>query len=195
VDERTEALVRDVRTGSDEAKRELLVRYLPEVYAFVRLRLGPRVLQRESGADVVQSVCREVLQELDEFEYRGERQFRSWLMLMAQRKLADKGRYYARQRRGGGRPEQSLSQAELVAGYRGLLSPSDAAIREEEVERLERAFDRLPPDYREALMLSRFLHLETAEIAQRMGRTEGATRNLVSRAIARLALLMERDVE
>jgi hypothetical protein len=62
-------------SGDAEALARLLTGFLPELRAFVRLRLGPELRARETSSDLVQSVCREVLADLDQFEYRGSPSF------------------------------------------------------------------------------------------------------------------------
>ncbi|MCB9876578.1 MAG: hypothetical protein H6835_03160 [Planctomycetes bacterium] len=52
------------------------------------------------------------------------------------------------------------------------------------------SLDQLPEDYREAILLRRVVGLEYAEIAAPMERSDGATRNLVHRGLARLSALL-----
>ena len=61
----------------------------------------------------------------------------------------------------------------------------------EQAERIERAFQGLPPDYREVILLSRIVGLSRAEAAREMGRSESAVRNLLHRALAQLAQAVE----
>ena len=63
----------------------------------------------------------------------------------------------------------------------------------EEVLRIEQAFEELPENFREVITLSRILGLSHREIAEQTGSTEGATRALLFRALARLSRLL--DVE
>jgi DNA-directed RNA polymerase specialized sigma24 family protein len=58
------------------------------------------------------------------------------------------------------------------------------------VARIERCFDALPDDYREAITLQGMVGLSHAEIARHMQRLEGAVRNLVYRGLAQLALAL-----
>ena len=68
----TAALV-DAAQRQDRASIEkLLVRHLPGLEAFVRLRMGPALRGMLTAPDLVQSVCREVLEDLSGFEFRGE---------------------------------------------------------------------------------------------------------------------------
>ena len=57
----------------------LIARHLPSLRAFVRLRVNSFLRARESESDVVQSVCCEILQHMQGFEYQGEARFRNWL--------------------------------------------------------------------------------------------------------------------
>jgi RNA polymerase sigma-70 factor (ECF subfamily) len=63
------------------------------------------------------------------------------------------------------------------------------AMAREELSRFEEAFDRLPKDYQDVIILSRLAEMSHGEIATALGRTEGATRNLLYRALARFAEL------
>ena len=77
------------------------------------------------------------------------------------------------------------------AGLLSLCTPSRDAAGKEDLERLERAFARLSTDQQEVIRLARFAGLVHEEVARRMGRTPSATRSLLSRALARLATLLE----
>lgn len=182
--------------GDQAALRELLERHLPELRAFVRLRAGPLVRARESSSDIVQSVCREVLEKGERFRFASESAFRQWLFTTALRKLVDRREHWLAAKRDAGReqpigPESgALDEERLVAAYRRLSSPSGHAVAREEIERLEAAFDRLSEDHREVITLARILGLSHAQIAERMGRSEGATRMLLARALAELAAIL-----
>lgn len=187
-------LAQSASRGDREALTRLLERFLPELRAFVRLRAGPKLRQRESPDDLVQSVCREVLADLSGFDYRSEQAFKSWLFVSALHKVQDKARYWAAEKRaergpGGG----GDGDPQLRSGYASLLSPSRVAIGREDVARLERAFDELSDEHREVITLHRIVGLGHEQIADRMGKSPGATRVLLHRAIARLGRLLAAD--
>jgi DNA-directed RNA polymerase specialized sigma24 family protein len=52
--------------------------------------------QHESSADIVQSICREVLTSRGNFVHQGDAAFRQWLLQVALHKLIDRRRFYAR---------------------------------------------------------------------------------------------------
>jgi RNA polymerase sigma-70 factor (ECF subfamily) len=187
----TSALVDSARRKEPGAIEQLLVQHLPGLEAFVRLRMGPVLRSLLTAPDLVQSVCREVLEDLPGFEFRGEAPFRHWLYVRAENKLREKHRYHHAGKRSR-EQEVSLPDAStFLPAYRTLCTPSrDLEVRET-MQRVEAAFDQLPEDYREAVTLHKLCGLSHAEIAERLGRSEGAVRNLVYRGISRLALLVD----
>jgi len=193
--EDSQELIRAASRGDSGAIDELLVRHISRLRAYVRLRMGQLVRSKESSEDLVQSICREVLEGLDTFEYRGEASFRHWLFRRAEHKIIDRGRFFRRQRRDPGR-EQTVGpdehDVETLHGMASLVTPSRDAQAREEVERLEAAFLELSDDYREVVILARIVGLKHEEIAERMGKTPSATWSLLSRALARLSTLLDR---
>ena len=188
-------LLERAAAGDERAREELLERHLGELTAFVRLRLGAALRRRESSLDIAQSVCREALEDLAGFEYRGEQGFRNWLLLHAERKIRDRGRFWSRLKRSAHaeRPLEGLDETDrrVHEQLRTLFTPSRDAVAREELERLEQAFRELPDDHRQVIVLVRVAGLSHAEVAREMDRTESATRTLLSRALARLAAAME----
>ena len=63
-------------------------------------------------------------------------------------------------------------------------------IGKEELERFEAAMDQLPEDYRQVITLSHIVGMNHAEIAEEMGRNEGAARSLLHSALTRLGWLI-----
>jgi RNA polymerase sigma-70 factor (ECF subfamily) len=194
VDDSTQACLARALAGDVEARGALLERHVARLRAFVRPRLGARLRARESSQDVVQSVFREALRGMDGFVLReesGSEGFARWLLRVADSKLKSRGRFWNRLRRGAASeaPPGGIELERL--GDDGALSPSGAARSREELERLEAAFATLPPAWRQVVVLVRLQGLGHAEAARRMGRTESATRTLLSRALARLATELE----
>lgn len=181
----------------DRAELEaLFARNLHHVRAFVRLRIDAVTRDKEAISDVVQSACREVLAN-DTFEFRGEVAFRSYLCQAALHKIQNRRRHWLAQKRGAA-AEHPLDNdnSQLAHVYRTtLFDPSRGAIRAEEIAQLEAAFERLPEDYREAMTLYRIVGVSLAELARHLGRTEGATKMLLSRAMARLTSVLKRQAE
>lgn len=180
------------------SKEALFARHVDGLHAFVRLRMGPKLRAKESSVDIVDSVFREVLGDLDQFEVRDDAGARRWLFQQAERKIIDRGRYWNRDKRDPGREVEIDARTRtrhddqrVLECYQSFFTPSRDAAAREELSRVEAAFEELPPDYREVILLSRVVGLPHTEIAERLGRTEGAVRTLLSRALARLATLLD----
>jgi RNA polymerase sigma-70 factor, ECF subfamily len=190
----SEELLRKASAGDDLAVDKLLHNHLPGLRAFVRLRMGKVIRAKESASDIVQSVCREVIQGVDRFRYGGEVGFRHWLYKTAIRKLANRQEFYSAAKRDARREVAACnSEADLLACYATLHSPSEAAVAGEALLRLEAAFDRLPESFRDVIVMSRIVGLSRKEVALEMGRTENAVGNLLHRALAELADIVARD--
>ena len=58
--------------------------------------------------------------------------------------------------------------------------------REERLSRLQEALEALSPEHREVIRLARFEGLPLREVARRMGRSPGAVRQLLWRALQAL---------
>ena len=182
-------LVSRLEAGETKVLEELLVRHLPQLEAFVRIKAGPGIRADESLSDVIQSVCCDVLAAQSRFDYRGEAEFRHWLCTQALHKIVSKARYHRADKRDRRRevPIATPSHADLCAT---IVTPSRVVAAKEQWHAVETAFDDLPDDYREALMLRRIVGLDYPRIAATLDRSEGAVRNLVYRATARLSTLL-----
>ncbi len=199
-DDRTEITVRAALQREPGALDQLIGEHLGDLRAFVRLQVDPRLRVRESQSDLVQSVCREVLEDLPGFEFRGAGSFRAWLFTAALNKVRQKGEFHRAQKRDvarearaeAGDDGRSSVGADLYATLCSLEpSPSQHAIAHEQALRIEQAMDRLPKDDREMLLLARVVGLTQREIAERMGVTEKAVSHRISRAGVRLLASLE----
>lgn len=186
--ESTQDLFAAAAKADKHALERLLIRHLPQLHGFLRLRMGKLLRARETPEDLVQSVAREALAELSQLEWRGEAAFRHWLFTRAQHKLTDKARYLTAQCRDPGREVTPTDSRALLDCYGALCTPSRELATAEALRQIEAAFDELPEDYQEAITQYRLCGLDYAQIAERMGRSEGAVRNLVYRGLSRLAI-------
>jgi RNA polymerase sigma factor (sigma-70 family) len=168
----------------------LLGKYLPDLTAYVDRHAGAVLQQKESRSDLVQSVCREVLEELRaaRLEYRGEAQFRQWLYQAALHKIQGRGRYFAAERRAAARevPLADLGSAGEPPAD-ASAAPSRAMAKQEERERFRAAMAQLDATSRDVVEWSYFEDVPHKEIARRLAITEAHSRVLLARALARIA--------
>lgn len=179
--------------GDQASMDALLERNLPRLRAFVRLRVDRALRERESSSDLVQSVCRQVLEHAEDFEYRSEEAFRAWLFKTALNKIRERARFHRAKRRAPDREHhaEAVPEEMLVSMYSRITTPTKAAAGRELSERLESAFDQMPDDYREVISLSRIVGLPRAEVAKAMNRSEGAVSMLLSRALLELVAVLD----
>lgn len=198
-------LLRRLSEGDPDAAARLLHAHLPGLRAYVRLHSDAVLRAKESSMDLVQDVCVEILAHLDRFRYPSENAFKHWLYATALREVRRRYEFHTAQKRDAARELRLSSDASRAASgahfaspdvsacYARLATPSQQLASREECERIERAFDELPEDYREVLLQARLLRASPAEIAEQLGRSPGAVRTLLYRAQARLAALLADD--
>lgn len=144
--------------------------HFERVYAYVARRLA----RRAAVEDVTSEVFHQALANLGRFEWRGT-PFVAWLLRIAANAIVD---YWRRTSR-----EQQLPDEEGPESF-----PVNAA-NIEEVERralLFRLVPLLPPDQRRVIEMRFAEERPIREIAQAMGRSEGAIKQLQFRAIQAL---------
>ena len=116
---------------------------------------------------------------------RGQAPDLPWLLTVARRRAADF--YRSRQRRGGMPVERGLDAADALAWPADLQDdPEWRALHAEEARELAELIARLPADQREAIALRFAAGLPSAQIAVALGKSDEATRALLSRAMRRL---------
>jgi len=189
----TDRLFDQATRGDKNALDDLLQRYLPQLHAYVHARLGAELRARESSLDVVQSVCRQLLETGAAFDFRGEERFRAWLFTAALNKVRDRHRELHSDKRDVARerpPAESEADAATVAVH--LLTPSQAAIGRETAAAVSASLAALTEEHREVVTLARLVRLPHQVIAEVMGRSEEATRQLLARAMVRLTRELRR---
>lgn len=190
-----EHLFDEATRGDRHALDALLATYMPQLHAFVHARLGA-LRARESSLDVVQSVCRELLEERENFDFRGEERFRAWLFTAALNKVRERHRRLHADKRNPAREEPLEHEAATMLAH--LLTPSQEAIGNETAIAVSQALAALTEEHREVITLARLMRLPHRVIAEVMSRSEEATRNLLARAMVRFVRELQRrgvDVE
>ena len=157
----------------DPAKfADLYELHFERIYAFV----ARRVNHRDKAEDVTSEVFHKALANLKTYEWRGL-PFAAWLFRIAANAVADHSKRNARE----------------ITGSADLSDPGSNPEQEaiEDRARLFRLVDRLPVEQKRVIF-HRFVEQRSIkEIAQQLGRSEGAVKQLQFRALEKLRAQME----
>jgi RNA polymerase sigma-70 factor (ECF subfamily) len=170
-------------------RTDLLVKVLPDLRNYVRMSSSPHLRRLESTTDLVQSACREVLQQMDDLAFQSEGQFRAWMLRTAWRKIIERVRHHRAQKRAADRVEGASSWSALGLAD-AAPTPSEDAEADEFALGVETSLQRLRPSDREIVYLLRIAQLSVTDVAQAFGVSEGAIRVRLHRALSRLAELL-----
>ena len=175
----TLTLLSRARSGDDDALSDLFARYLPLLRRWARGRLPRWARDVTDTQDLVQITLLETFRKIDGFEHRGEGAFQAYLRQALMNRIRDE------LRRAGRRPAQEpLDEDAPDPG----VSPLEAAIGAEAVERYDAALERLTETERELIVARVELGLTYAEVAAATGKpSPNAARMALVRALMRLA--------
>ena len=167
---------------ADPARFEALYRkYLAQVYSYAQYELR----DHHEAEDATERTFLAALTNLHRFEERarpadgeGASTFRVWLFQIARNVVAERRRTRRR------RPEAPLEAASAVADDLDIAAQVTGRA---EASEAWHAVDRLTGDRRRAVILRFVDEMSTAEIAGTLGRSEGAVRVLIHRALRSIA--------
>jgi RNA polymerase sigma-70 factor (ECF subfamily) len=162
-----------------------------------RVQLDPRLRGKLDPSDVVQETLARAHEKGEQFRGATEAQRAAWLrQILASQLAAAVRRYLEAGKRAAGRErllhagvEDSSSRLEALLSAQ-QTSPSERAIRHEELLKLAEALAALPEDQRQAVELHHLHGLSVEEVARSLGRGESAAGGLLRRGLKRLRELM-----
>jgi RNA polymerase sigma-70 factor (ECF subfamily) len=167
----------------------------------VAVRMDPRLASRLDPSDVVQEALLEAHRQLPTWLLDSPMAFYPWLRQIAWNRLVDLHRRHVLARHRSVSREVSLERqiadqsasrlAELLLSRES--GPVSRMLREEIRNRVHDAIRRLPPEYREVLILRQLEQLSITEIAQVVGIPEGTVKSRHFRGLAELRALLEDD--
>jgi RNA polymerase sigma factor (sigma-70 family) len=158
--------------GGDEADgRELFARYFDSVYRFFRNKVD------DAAEDLTQQTFMGLVQGKDRF--RGEASVRTYLFMIARKRLYS----YLRKAQ---RDHEAAPWGERSVADLGLPSPSRALARQEEQRLLLLALRRLPVEMQVALELFYWEELTVTEIAEVLETPVPTVKSRLQRARVRL---------
>jgi RNA polymerase sigma-70 factor, ECF subfamily len=154
---------------------ELYETNFERVYAFVARRVG----DRDAAEDLTSEVFHKALKSLRRFEWRGA-PFAAWLLRIAANAIADRAQRAGRELAVDDPPEL------------GVEATADVDLEEvEHRARLFRLVDELPSDQRRVVAMRFAEEKSIREIAEALGRSEGAVKQLQFRGLENLRAQIE----
>jgi RNA polymerase sigma-70 factor, ECF subfamily len=185
------ALVEELQAGSEEAFAWLIARYHQPIYSL----LARTVLDRADAADLTQEVFVKVFRKVGSFH--GESSLRTWIYRIALREASNQRRWWVRHKQQEIPIEQQLTEAgaRTPVYLKEMLvdpgeSPLEAAERNENRERVERALKLVPEPYRTTLILRDIEGFVYEEVAEMQGVNLGTVKSRLVRGRAMLRGLL-----
>ena len=195
----TSELAQQVRQRDVDALAKYIDQHRGKLTAFVRSITGDHLLARVELDDLIQEISTAALTgletaPLDQYEPM------AWLQQLARRRVVDAHRFhFDAQRRNAGR-QQSIHGAaggdSSAIGLEQMLaasmtSASAVVSRDMRMVRVQEAIEGLSDEQKSAIRMRYAEGLPTKEIAEKLGKTDVATRVLLSRSMRQLEKLLD----
>ena len=186
-----------VRNRDPAALGDYLAAHRGRLLGAIERQLGPALRRKVEPDDILQEVsvaCVKALAEID----LAERDLFAWLCQVAERRVIDAHRrYFGAQKRSAGR-EVPLEAAGVRTDPVGIIdllvasltTPSEAFSRDQRELQLLQALETLPQEAQQAIRWRYVENLPSRDIAERLGKSDGAVRVLLSRSIKRLGTIL-----
>jgi RNA polymerase sigma-70 factor (ECF subfamily) len=174
--ERFDAVIAAAAVGDPQAFAELWRETQPALLRYLRVVCG------DLAEDVASDTWLKVIRALPSFK-GDEQDFRAWLTVVARNHLRDLGRRAAR------RPEALAAEPEQAASG-SAPDAADQALERLGTQAALRLLARLPASQAEMVALRVIVGLEPAEVGRIVGRSPGAVRVAVHRALGTLAEML-----
>jgi len=170
-----------VKAAIDAQFSELYRTHLRDVYSYLYYRLG----NHHDAEDLTEQTFLQAYRHFERAQRESDgRPLRPWLIRIAHNLAANLYRDRSR------RPQSPLNEDSQLAA---VHSTEDLVSGRDELARVLEGVKQLPDDRREALIMRFALGMDNREIARALGRSDGATKVLIHRAIRQLEGIVASD--
>ncbi len=191
----------DVTGNSPDISSTALVKVLSgrrgELLRFIESRLGSALRRKVEPEDIFQEVSAEALRSWPTVARQQSDCF-GWLCSLVEWRIIDAYRHFfaaqkrdaAREVSAGPTSEEQSRRAVVDLLAATMTTASQVFSRNERELRLMQALVQLTGEQREAVRLRYFEGMPSKQIAERMGKTDGSVRVLLTRSLGRLQELL-----
>ncbi len=190
---KTQQLVILAKQGDKSALDQLCGVYGERVLRIIRLRMGSELRSKLESMDLVQDVLMCTLKDLGDFTYTNEGDFLRWLGKIAENRIRDNLDKLHAGKRDIHKETPLYNDASRSRDDRARVleparntTPSLVLSRREDLDKLEKAIDKLKPEYRKVIVLAKIDGLSYKEIGDRLGKSADAAGHLLLRAMVAL---------
>ncbi len=191
-------LLSEAIAGNREALGEILIRHRSYLKMLASAQIHQRLQGKADPSDLVQETCLEAHKQIATFRGKSNAEFAGWLRGILANLLAKHFRRFLGTQQRDLNMERSLADSlEHASGcmQRGLVakvaSPSHALMESEKMLELSAALEKLPEDYRMAILLRNIQGLAFADVAKAMNRSVDSVEKLWVRGLAKLKQQMD----
>ena len=165
----------------DRAFEDLYRAHLRDVYSYAYYRVG----NHHDAEDLTEQTFLQAYRHFERAQAESDgRPLRPWLIRIAHNLAANLYRDRSR------RPQTTIDD---TSGLSAVHTTEDLVEGRDELARILAGVKELPNDRREALIMRFALGMDNREIARALGRTDGATKVLIHRAIRQLEELVNAE--
>ena len=197
----SDELLARLRADGDQVLAEEFSRHRPRLWRMVSFRLDARLRGRVDPEDILQEAFLDAVQRLGHFLADPTGSLFIWLRLIVMQTMQNVyRRHLSTQKRDASRELSKVrdefgdsTAASITAFLSGqLTSPSQAAMKQEQLAQLDQALVRLSELDQEVLALRHFEELSNAETAEALGIDPKAASVRYFRALRRLKGVLEK---
>lgn len=190
-----------LKSGDRNALAAFIEQNSPQLLGFIEKRMSDGLKRKVEAADILQELTVSSLNSVEDVEF-GDRDPFGWLCQQAERRIIDAHRHhFGAQKRDAGKEvglhapgrssEDGGGLADLISA--SLTSPSKAMSRKQKEFHMLQALESLPDDARQAVHLRYVEGLPSKEIAERIGKSDGAVRVLLTRSLQKLQEILSHN--
>ncbi|MFK7742347.1 MAG: RNA polymerase sigma factor [Planctomycetota bacterium] len=177
------------RRGETDALDRVLVSMEARLRSAAAHKLGAPLRAKMATSDLLQSTYVDVVRSIKSFEGDDPETLVAWITRIMENNVRDRLRFFGRQRRAA-----EIDQTEPPEVPSEGPTPSFEVMKVEHLAVVGKVLSEMPEEFRRIIQLRQFEQREYEEIATLMGKSTGALRMMLSRAMAMLMTRVDKAI-